>query len=65
MSKIDTSRMAYVGRFTEQDLKERKDREAINAKKVMLPTFKYIYCEDVKKRGKVIALDVYLSPYFI
>lgn len=65
MSKIDTSLMAYVGRFTEQDLKERKDREAINAKKAMLPTFRFIYTKDVKKGGKVIALDIYLSDKFI
>lgn len=65
MKKIDTSLMAYVGRFTEQDLKERKDREAINANKSMLPAFKYIYTEDVKKGGEIIALDVYLSDKFI
>lgn len=61
MSKIDTSLMAYVGRFTEQDLKEGKDREAINAKKAILPAFKYIHAKEIRKGGKIVALDVYLS----
>lgn len=61
MRKQDTSLMAYVGRFNEQDLMERKDKEAIDVKKEMLPAFRFIYCEDVKKRGQIVALDVWLS----
>lgn len=53
--------MAYVGRFTEQDLMNRKDKKAIADKKKMAPAFRFIYCEDVKKKGKIIALDVWLS----
>lgn len=61
MRKQDASCMVYVGRFNEQDLIERRDKEAIDNKKKMLPTFRFIYCEDVKKRGKIVALDVWLS----
>ena len=51
----------YVGRFTEEDLRKGKDREAIDAKKRLMPALRHIHSEDVVKRGRTVALDVWLT----
>lgn len=56
---MDTNLMIYVGRFNEQDLKDGKDKDAIKEKKQFMPDSQ-IHCKDVMKRGKTVALDVWL-----
>ncbi len=65
MKAINKAKLIYLGRFNETDLKQKRDREAIAAGKQEHPTHKYIYAEDVKRRGVVVALDVYLSPEYV
>ena len=55
----------YLGRYTREELIAKKDKEDIKTSIEIAPEFKYVYCEEVKKNGKVVALDIYLScDYF-
>ena len=49
----------YVGRFSEQDLSEGRDKVAVE--KAMLSTgLKYINTKLVKHNGKVVAMDIWI-----
>ena len=49
----------YLGEFSEQDIRDKKDREEV--KRVQAETgLKYVRLEDVKKGKKIIALKVYV-----
>lgn len=55
----------YLGRYTREDLINKKDKNDIAESMEILPNFKYVYCEEIKKNGKVVALDIYLcTEYF-
>ena len=52
-------REIYVGRFTEEDLKQGKDKLIVKAKQEETG-FKYTNTKLIKKNGKNVGIDIYV-----
>lgn len=63
--KIDTSTMVYIGRFNEDEVRSKKDKEAVKKAKELAPAFKYTHTEFVFKGKKIVGLDVWLTTQCI
>ncbi|MCQ2232461.1 MAG: hypothetical protein MJZ30_11500 [Paludibacteraceae bacterium] len=63
--------MIYVGKFSEQDVVEKKDKRAVGLAKFQNPGHMYVKCDMKKKRGKmyleiwIATKDEYLSGNWI
>ena len=49
----------YVGRFTENQLRRKEDKKAVEAKKAEYG-LNYVNTEFVKKGGKIVAMDIWV-----
>lgn len=63
--KVDTSAMIFVGKFSQEDCRTKKDKEVIAAKKALYPEFKYVHSEYVMKGKTIVGLNVWLSKHFV
>lgn len=52
--------MKLLGVFNEQQVRRGEDKSAVNAAITKDPTHKYVKTEFVKKKGKIIAMKIYL-----
>ena len=52
--------MKLLGVFNEQQVRNGKDKVAVEDTKTKDPTHKYVKTEFVKKKGKIVAMKIYL-----
>ena len=52
--------MKLLGVFNEQQVRNGKDKVAVEDAKTKDPTHKYVKTEFVKKKGKIVAMKIYL-----
>lgn len=52
--------MKLLGVFNEQQVRNGEDKFAVNAAIAKDPTHKYVKNELVKKKGKIVAMKIYL-----
>ena len=52
--------MKLLGVFNEQQVRNGEDRVAVEDAQTKDPTHKYVKTEFVKKKGKIIAMKIYL-----
>lgn len=52
--------MKLLGVFNEQQVRNGEDRVAVNDAITEDPTHKYVKTEFVKKKGKIVAMKIYL-----
>lgn len=52
--------MKLVGTFNEQQVRNGEDKQAVENYKKQNPAYKYVKTEFVKKKGKIVAMKVYV-----
>lgn len=52
--------MKLVGIFNEQQVRNGEDKQAVENYEKQNPAYKYVKTEFVKKKGKIIAMKVYV-----
>lgn len=62
---VDTSNMIFVGRFNEEEIRAKKDKEKVNQMKDVMPFLKYVHSEFVYKGKNIVGLDVWLSETYV
>lgn len=52
--------MKLLGTFNEQQVRSGEDKSAVNAAITKDPTHKYVKAEFVMKKGKIVAMKIYM-----
>ena len=53
----------YIGRFNQDDIENNRDKDVIDSE-MRRTGLKYVNTEIIKRKGKIIGMDIYLSDIY-
>ena len=59
----DNTAKHYIGRFNGDELSNKKDKAEVEKAREIYPALKYNITKEIKKNGKVVALDIWICDF--